>query len=76
MHRHFARFGVDVRHAAQEMLAVRHDPLDVDDRTVPGVAAHVSDKIAGTVKACVDAVGAVPALPFDVADQRTGPIVA
>ncbi len=45
--RHLTGLRVDVRHAAQEVFALRHDVLDVDRRAVATVTANVSDEVAG-----------------------------
>lgn len=58
------------------MLTGRHDVLNIDDGTVPSIAADVRDKIPRIVETCIDAIGALAAVSFDVADQRAGPVVS
>ena len=75
---HTLRFDriIDVRDPAQKVFAICQDPLDVDDRAVSRIATYVRNQVPGVIELRVDALGALPPVAFDVADQRAGTIVA
>ena len=74
--RHLARSRFDVGDPAKKVFVVRHHALDVDDRAVSRIATHVGNQVFGAIELRIDALGTLPPVAFDVADQRADSIVA